>query len=78
MCLSIPVRIVKIQKDKAIAEFNGKKQTFETGLVSKIRVNDYALASSGFLIKKISSREAKEIFEIIAPKRQAKFKKEEK
>ena len=76
MCLSIPVKVLKIEKNKAIADFMGKKEKFNIGLVSDIRVNDYALASNGFIIKKISAQEAEEIFKIINPSKADK--KEEK
>jgi hydrogenase assembly chaperone HypC/HupF len=65
MCLSVPVRILKIKNKKAVADFMGKKKEFDIGLVSDIRINDYALASNGFIVKKISAEDAEEIFKII-------------
>ena len=76
MCLSIPVKVLKTEKDKAIADFMGKREEFNIGLVSDIKANDYALASNGFIIKKISAQEAEEIFKIINPSKADK--KEEK
>lgn len=76
MCLSIPVKVLKTEKDKAIADFMGKREEFNIGLVSDIKANDYALASNGFIIKKISAQEAEEIFKIINPSKTDK--KEEK
>jgi hydrogenase expression/formation protein HypC len=65
MCLSVPVKILKIENNKAIADFMDRKEEFDIGLVSDIKANDYALASNGFIIKKISTEEAKEILNII-------------
>lgn len=79
MCLSVPVKILKLKKNKAIADFMGKNEEFDIGLVPDIKINDYALASNGFIIKKISNQEAEEIFKIIKPaKGEVKPKKEEK
>lgn len=65
MCLSIPIRVSKIKDNKAISEFMGKKRAFRIDLVPDIGTGDYALASNGFITKKISDQEAKKIFEII-------------
>ncbi|MDP2934205.1 MAG: HypC/HybG/HupF family hydrogenase formation chaperone [bacterium] len=72
MCLSVPVKILKLKKNKAIADFVGKNEEFDIGLVPDIKINDYALASNGFIIKKISNQEAEEIFKIIKPKKEEK------
>ena len=65
MCLSVPVKILKIENDKAIAEFRGEKQEFNIDLVKDVKVNDYALISNGFIIKKISAKEAENILKFI-------------
>lgn len=67
MCLSIPVKILEIKNNKAIAEFMGEKKEFSMELVKNIKPDDYALISNGFIIKKISAKEAEEIFNIIKP-----------
>mgnify|MGYP001578598857 CR=1 FL=1 len=79
MCLSVPVKILKIKNNKAIADFMGRKEEFDIGLVPDIEIHDYALASNGFIVKKISAEEAEEIFNIIKPRqRRGKPKKEGK
>jgi hydrogenase assembly chaperone HypC/HupF len=65
MCLSVPVKILKLKENKAIAGFMGRKEEFNIGLVPDIKIHDYALASNGFIVKKISVQEAEEIFKII-------------
>ena len=69
MCLTIPAKILEIKKNnKAVADFGpsssrvNKKQEVDTQLVKDIKKGDYGLISNGFLIKKISAREAEEIF----------------
>ena len=69
MCLTIPAKILELKKNnKAIADFQGKKEQVGTQLVDNIKVGDYTLISNGFIIKKISVKEAEEIFKIIKPK----------
>lgn len=72
MCLSLPVKILEFKNSKAIAEYMGKKETFDIDLIPNIKINDYALASNGFIIKKITAQEADEIFKIINPKKEEK------
>ena len=56
---------MEIKKNKAIADFSGKKEEVDTELVKDIGVGDYALISNGFVIKKISAQEAEEILKIL-------------
>jgi len=64
MCLSIPAKIISLEKNQAIIDFNGKKQRVDTRLV-KVEVGDYAIVSNGFLIKKVDKKEAKELLKIL-------------
>jgi hydrogenase assembly chaperone HypC/HupF len=68
MCLSVPVKILKLKNNKAIAGFMGRKEEFNIDLVPGIKINNYALASNGFIVRKISTEEAQEIFKIIKPR----------
>jgi hydrogenase expression/formation protein HypC len=75
MCLSVPVKILEIKNNKAVVEINGNKQGVGIDLIPEIRVNDYCLVSNGFVVKKISAKEAEEIFKILKPvKNEAKGK----
>jgi len=68
MCLSIPAKILSIKNNKAIADFQGKREEVDIQLVEDIKIGDFALISNGFIIKKIPSKEAEEIFRAIRPK----------
>ena len=65
MCLAIPAKILEIKKNKAVADFQGKKQEVDIQLVKDIKKGDFALISNGFIIKKIPNKEANEIFKIL-------------
>ena len=64
MCLTIPVRVVEVKRNKAVINLFGKKQEVDIQLV-KVKKGDYGLISNGFLIKKISVKEAEKIINII-------------
>lgn len=64
MCLTIPAKVISVEKDKATVDFVGKKQKVDTQLV-KISVGDYVIVSNGFAIKKVHNKEAKEILNIL-------------
>lgn len=65
MCLSVPVKVLKIKNNKAVVEISGNNREVGIDLVPKIRENDYCLISNGFVVKKMSVQEAEEIFNII-------------
>lgn len=67
MCLTIPAKIVSLEKDGATVDFAGKKQKVDTKLV-RVRVGDYVMVSNGFAIKKVATKEAEKILKIINPK----------
>lgn len=64
MCITIPAKVISLEKNKAIVDFNGKKQDVDTQL-TKVKVGDYVMASNGFVIKKINKKEAEEILKIL-------------
>lgn len=64
MCLTIPAKVISLEKDKAIVDFNGKKEQVDTQLV-KVKVGDYVMVSNGFVIKKVNKKEAEEILNIL-------------
>jgi len=68
MCLSIPIKILKIRDNKAIIKIGNKKQEIDTQLVEKIEEGDFCLISNGFVVKRISAQEAKKIFNILRRK----------
>lgn len=64
MCLTIPAKVVSMEKNKAIVDFADKKEKVDTQLV-KVKVGDYVMVSNGFVIKKVNKKEAKEILKVL-------------
>ena len=64
MCLTIPAKVISVEKNKATVDFVGKKEEVDTQLV-KVKVGNYVMVSNGFVIKKVDKQDAKEIFKII-------------
>ena len=59
MCLAIPGKIVKIEKDKAIIDYGKEKRTAKL-IEEGYSVGDYVLVQSALIIKKIPEKEAVE------------------
>ena len=64
MCLTIPAKVISLEKNKATVDFVGKKQKVDTQLV-KVKVGDYVMVSNGFAIKKVNKKEAEEILKVL-------------
>ena len=65
MCLAIPVKIVSINGDEAVAEIQGVRRKIILSLVNEPRVGDYVLIHAGFAIRKWSEEDVREYNEIM-------------
>jgi len=61
MCLAVPGKIKKINKNLATVDFGGVLSEVNLVLVENPMVGDWILAHAGVGIKKISSKDAKDI-----------------
>ena len=59
MCLAIPGKIIKINGDKAVINYNGLEKSANISLVD-VQINDYVIVHAGFAIEKLPKEEAKE------------------
>jgi len=64
MCLTIPVKIISVQKGKVIVNFLGKKKIIEESLI-RLKPNDYVIIQNNIIVKKINKKEAKDILKLI-------------
>lgn len=60
MCISIPGKVISLQKNKAIVDFDGVQRKVDCGLVN-IRSGDHVRVQQGFIVEKISKKEAEKI-----------------
>ncbi|MCG8698375.1 MAG: HypC/HybG/HupF family hydrogenase formation chaperone [Bacteroidales bacterium] len=65
MCLSVPVRIIKINGDRAIAKLGETEVDISIKLVEDITEGDYVLVHTGMAIQKISEKHASETIELL-------------
>lgn len=60
MCLAMPMKIEKVEKDCAQVRVGSVRATVNIQLISKPCKGDYVLVHAGIAIEKINSRKAKE------------------
>ena len=65
MCLSFPYKILKVKNNQAEAETLGDRKKIGLGLVEKVKTGDYVLVQNNQAVKKIASKEAQEILQLI-------------
>ncbi len=65
MCLGIPMRVLKIEGDKAFAEVGGAEKEISIALVEDLKEGDYVIVHAGFAIEKLDEKEALETLDLI-------------
>jgi len=58
MCLGIPARIEKVEKDYAQANIGGAMIKIGIQLLDNVQTGDYVIVHTGFALEKISEEEA--------------------
>ena len=65
MCLSIPHKIIKINKTKATVQCGKKSHTLDIRLVEGVKIGDYVLNENKFAIYKVPKKEALETLRLL-------------
>lgn len=65
MCLAIPVKVIKINKNLAEVDMAGVKRQVDVRFLEDVRVGDYILVHAGFAIEKIDEQEAAETLKLL-------------
>jgi hydrogenase expression/formation protein HypC len=61
MCLAVPMKVLSIENETAVAEVDGVKREASLMMLSdEVSVGDYVLIHAGFAISKLDEEEAKE------------------
>lgn len=65
LCLGIPGRVVRVDKEKRLAliDYSGERREVSTELVS-VKPGDYVLVQARFVIQKIPRKEALEAIRV--------------
>jgi len=65
MCLATPVKVVTLNKNKAIVDALGKKNQVDTSLLKNVKIGDYLYASRGLAIKKVPRGDAEKVLKLV-------------
>ncbi len=65
MCLATPVKVTKLEGDKATVDALGEEMTVDTSLLKGVKVGDYLLAKGELAIQKIPVEDAEKILELV-------------
>lgn len=61
MCMAVPLKIIEINNNKALAEKAGVKLEIDVRLIKDLKKGDYVLVHAGFAIQKVDVDSAMEI-----------------
>ena len=64
MCLAIPAKILSIDGQKALADFNGTQKSIVIALLPKIEVGKFVIVHAGYAIEEINEVAARESLEL--------------
>ncbi|MBA4407821.1 MAG: HypC/HybG/HupF family hydrogenase formation chaperone [Bacteroidota bacterium] len=64
MCLSIPAKVLSVDGQKTCISLGGAEYNAALDLVENVKVGDYVLLHSGFVIQIIDEKEARETMEL--------------
>lgn len=65
MCLAIPMRILKIEGDRAVVSAGRVERRIGINFLSNPRVGDYVMVHAGFAIEKFDSKKAEETLRML-------------
>jgi len=61
MCLAVPLKIIEVNGNKALAEEAGVKLEIDVRFINKAKKGDYVLVHAGFAIQRVDVDSAREI-----------------
>jgi len=65
MCLAIPMKILKIEGDKAVVSTSGVRRNIGISFMKNIKPGDYVIVHAGFAIEKLDPAKAEETLKIL-------------
>ena len=65
MCLAIPMKILKIEGDRAIVSAGRVERRIGINFLSNPRIGDYVMVHAGFAIEKLDRKKAEETLKLL-------------
>lgn len=65
MCVAAPGKVIEINGDTAVIDYNGNRINASKGIVD-VKVGDYALVHAGLIIQVLPEDEAENMLEIFS------------
>ncbi len=65
MCLAIPMRLMEIDGNDAVAEVDGVRRKIRVDFIKEPKVGDYVIAHAGFAIERLQEQQALDNLEAI-------------
>jgi len=65
MCLGIPMKILKIDGDRAIVSSTGIQRRIGINFLKEPRIGDYVIVHAGFAIEKLDPVKAEETLKLL-------------
>jgi hydrogenase expression/formation protein HypC len=65
MCLAIPMKILKIEGDRAIVSSGGVQRSIGINFLKGPKAGDYVIVHAGFAIEKLDTVKAEETLKIL-------------
>lgn len=63
MCVAAPGKVIEINDDTAVIDYNGNKVNTNKGIVD-VKIGDYVLVHAGLIIQVLPEDEAKNMLEL--------------
>ena len=65
MCLAFPMKILKIEGDRAVVSSGGVQRAIGINFLKNPRIGDYVLVHAGFAIEKLDTVKAEETLKLL-------------
>ena len=65
MCLAVPGKIIELNGEKAVIDFDGIRRSAVVSLLQEPRVGEYVIVHAGFAIQKWTEKDVAEYREIM-------------
>ena len=65
MCLAFPGKIISIDKQQAVVDFDGVQKEVNISLITDAKKGDFIIIHAGFAIEKIDKNVKKEIDKLV-------------